>query len=75
MTGPREPPGAFGPTTGERTVKHARLDATIAASLKAMGAGRVVYVPGLRNKVLASSVGESPRPVIRRLVRSLQQPG
>ena len=38
-----------------------------------MLAGAVVHVPGLRNKVLASSVRVTPRPVIRRLVHKLQE--
>ncbi len=45
------------------------------AGLHAMDAGKVVYVPGLRNKVMASSIRVSPRPVVRRLVHALQQPG
>lgn len=44
-----------------------------AAGHKAMLAGDVVHVPGLRNKVLASSVRFTPRPVIRRLVHKLQE--
>ena len=43
------------------------------AGHKAMLAGAVVHVPGLRNKVLASSVRVTPRPVIRRLVHKLQE--
>lgn len=44
------------------------------AGLAAMEAGDVVHVPGLRNKVLASSIRFTPRPVVRRLVHSLQRP-
>lgn len=43
------------------------------AGHKAMLAGAVVHVPGLRNKVLASSVRVTPRPAIRRLVHKLQE--
>lgn len=39
----------------------------------AMLAGKVVSVPGARNKVLVSSVRFSPRPVVRRLVHKLQE--
>lgn len=42
--------------------------------LRAMDAGKVVHVSGVRNKVLASSIRVTPRPVVRRLVHRLQQP-
>lgn len=45
------------------------------AGLDAMESGDVVRVPGLRNKVLASSVRVTPRPIIRRMVHSLQKAG
>ncbi|MGI9052122.1 MAG: SDR family NAD(P)-dependent oxidoreductase [Ilumatobacteraceae bacterium] len=39
---------------------------------RAMLRGDVVYVPGFRNKVLASSVRLTPRPIIRRAVHRIQ---
>jgi uncharacterized protein len=45
-----------------------------AFGVAAMMKGDPVAVPGLRNKVLASSVRFTPRPVIRRLVHSMQRP-
>jgi short-subunit dehydrogenase len=44
------------------------------AAHRAMLAGDVVHVPGLRNKVLASSVRFTPRPVMRRIVHKIQEP-
>jgi short-subunit dehydrogenase len=41
---------------------------------RAMQRGDVVVVPGLRNKILASSVRFTPRPVLRRIVHRLQKP-
>jgi short-subunit dehydrogenase len=41
---------------------------------RAMQRGDVVVVPGLRNKILASSVRFTPRPVLRRLVHQMQKP-
>jgi uncharacterized protein len=41
---------------------------------RAMQRGDVMVVPGLRNKILASSVRVTPRPVLRRLVHRLQKP-
>ena len=38
----------------------------------AMLAGDVVHVPGMRNKVLATSVRFTPRPLMRRIVHRLQ---
>jgi uncharacterized protein len=41
---------------------------------RAMQRGDVVEVPGLRNKIFASSVRFTPRPVLRRIVHRLQKP-
>ena len=41
--------------------------------VKAMEAGDVVVVPGGMNKVMAASVRFTPRPVLRRLVRKMQE--
>ena len=41
---------------------------------RAMQRGDVVVVPGLRNKILASSVRFTPRPVLRRFVHRIQKP-
>jgi short-subunit dehydrogenase len=41
--------------------------------VRAMERGDVVAVPGLTNKVMASSVRFTPRPVLRRVVRKLQE--
>ena len=41
---------------------------------RAMKRGDVVVVPGLRNKILASSVRFTPRPVLRRVVHRVQKP-
>ena len=41
---------------------------------RAMQRGDVVVVPGLRNKIFASSVRFTPRPVLRRVVHRLQRP-
>ena len=43
-----------------------------AYGVKAMRSGDVVAVPGLMNKVMAGSVRLVPRPVMRRLVRRMQ---
>lgn len=43
-----------------------------AYGVKAMHRGDVVAVPGLLNKVLASSVRFAPRPIMRRLVHKMQ---
>ena len=40
--------------------------------VKAMNKGDVVAVPGLMNKVMVSSVRFTPRPILRRVVRKLQ---
>jgi short-subunit dehydrogenase len=44
------------------------------AGYRAMQRGDVVVVPGLRNKILASSVRFTPRSVLRRVVHRLQKP-
>ncbi len=50
--------------------------ASVAAfGLAAMRRGDVVAVPGLTNKVMAASIRFTPRPVVRRLVHRMQQPG
>jgi short-subunit dehydrogenase len=41
--------------------------------VKAMESGDVVVVPGGMNKVMAASVRFTPRPVLRRLVRKMQE--
>ena len=41
----------------------------------AMLAGKVVHVPGGRNKLLASSVRFTPRPLLRRIVHRMQAEG
>ena len=43
-----------------------------AFGVKAMNNGEAVAVPGFMNKVMASSVRITPRPIIRRLVHKLQ---
>jgi short-subunit dehydrogenase len=48
--------------------------ASVAAfGVKAMQRGDVVAVPGFQNKMLAMSIRFSPRPVVRRLVRKMQE--
>jgi uncharacterized protein len=48
--------------------------ATVAlAGYRAMQRGRVVYVPGLTNKILAASVRFTPRPILRSIVKSMQE--
>jgi short-subunit dehydrogenase len=48
--------------------------ATVAAfGVKAMQRGDVVAVPGFSNKLLATSIRFSPRPVVRRLVHKMQE--
>jgi short-subunit dehydrogenase len=44
-----------------------------AYGVKAMERGDVVAVPGLLNKLMAGSVRFTPRPVIRRVVRKMQE--
>jgi len=44
-----------------------------AYGVKAMQRGDAVAVPGAMNKIMAASVRLTPRPVIRRLVRKMQQ--
>lgn len=44
-----------------------------AFGVKAMARGDAVAVPGAMNKVMAASVRLTPRPVIRRLVRKMQE--
>lgn len=47
--------------------------AEVAASgYRAMTRGDVVHVPGMRNKLLASSIRFTPRPLVRRLVHRVQ---
>jgi uncharacterized protein len=41
--------------------------------VKAMESGDVVAVPGAMNKILAGSVRFTPRPIMRRLVRKMQE--
>jgi len=41
--------------------------------VKAMQRGDAVAVPGAMNKIMAASVRLTPRPVIRRLVRKMQE--
>jgi short-subunit dehydrogenase len=45
------------------------------AGLKAMNEGKVVFVPGLSNKLGAMSVRFVPRAWVRRIVRRAQRPG
>jgi hypothetical protein len=45
------------------------------AGVEGLMAGRGIVVPGLRNKVLASSSGLAPRFVTARIARALQDPG
>jgi short-subunit dehydrogenase len=52
----------------------ARASDVAGIGYRAMQRGDVVVVPGLRNKILASSVRVTPRPVLRRLVHRLQKP-
>jgi len=48
--------------------------ASVAAfGVKAMHRGDVVAVPGFSNKLLATSIRFSPRPVVRRLVHKMQE--
>jgi short-subunit dehydrogenase len=48
--------------------------ASVAAfGVKAMQRGDVVAVPGLSNKIMATSIRFSPRPVVRRLVHKMQE--
>jgi short-subunit dehydrogenase len=58
-----------------RLVKNRKLPtaAEVAAyGVKAMNDGDVVAVPGFANKVLASSIRFTPRPVVRRMVKMFQ---
>jgi short-subunit dehydrogenase len=60
-----------------KLVKGRRLPeaaAVAAAGLKALDRGDVVFVPGLMNKVMASSIRFTPRPLVRRIVHSMQRP-
>ena len=48
--------------------------ATVAADgFKAMMAGKPVYIPGLRNRLMAQSIRFSPRAVVRPMVKRLQE--
>lgn len=48
--------------------------ATVAADgFKAMTAGKPVYIPGLKNRLLAQSIRFSPRALVRPMVRRLQE--
>lgn len=42
-------------------------------AVRAMARGDVVAVPGVRNKILATSIRFTPRPVARRMVMKLQE--
>ncbi|HTL85420.1 MAG TPA: SDR family oxidoreductase [Acidimicrobiia bacterium] len=50
----------------------AKADDVAKYGVKAMNKGDVVAVPGFMNKVVATSVRFSPRPVVRRLVHKIQ---
>jgi len=50
----------------------AKADDVAKYGVKAMNKGDVVAVPGLMNKVMATSIRFSPRPVVRRLVHKIQ---
>ena len=50
----------------------AKADDVAKYGVKAMNKGDVVAVPGFMNKVVATSVRFSPRPIVRRLVHKIQ---
>jgi short-subunit dehydrogenase len=50
----------------------AKADDVARYGVKAMNKGDVVAVPGLMNKIMATSIRFSPRPVVRRLVHKVQ---
>ena len=63
---------------GSRLVRGRKLPsaASVAAfGVAAMNRGDVVAIPGVRNKLLASSVRFTPRAVVRRMVHQLQRAG
>ena len=60
---------------GSRLVRGRKLPtaATVAAyGVAAMRRGDAVAVPGLMNKMFASSIRMTPRPIVRRLVHRMQ---
>jgi short-subunit dehydrogenase len=50
----------------------AKADDVAKYGVKAMNKGDVVAVPGFMNKVMATSIRFSPRPIVRRLVHKIQ---
>ncbi len=48
-------------------------DDVAAAGYRAMKAGKVIEVPGVKNKVGAASIRLTPRPLVRRMVHSMQE--
>jgi uncharacterized protein len=63
---------------GSRLVRGRKLPtaASVAAfGVAAMNRGEVVAVPGVRNKLLASSVRFTPRAIVRRFVHQMQRAG
>jgi len=51
----------------------ASADAVARAGYEGFRAGRVIVVPGLRNKLIAFSVRTGPRALVRKIVRSLHR--